>query len=631
MIRRLFLPPLCLLLVLSCVRIGQDKPSVVEDTSQLLSMNDNQEVALFRGEDSTLVFKALIKDPSKLRLNVVTNGDCANLEYDPVEGVGSLSVHCPNIDGDEPVVVEMAARYGDVFKTYVVGVRPKLMFIDVEDMYFESGEEEFRRVFSWVTANYYDYSLTVTSNDDWIVISGDQGTVTVLANETDDLRTGHVSVLDDSGHFSTSVLVSQEPAMRYKDGCVFFRDRRFKKAVLAAYDEDGDGELSFDEACRVRRLELSGLGIRDLTGIEEMKGIQYLDVSHNQIDSADFSDYQAFYDLRYIDVRDNPLSSPDAPLVNVGGCYHGPSFQLLQDKSAWKNEIKYYKCENPLEGKELVCLQEHSEGNGLYFYFLDRSLLDKDFENGAAREVFEAWMENIFSVEPFKSFRNCFSVYYFVASGLDTDRKGINYDKSLMVNKWSHFTTVVEVTSADCITNQFLREGTTSSASATWFNLNEYFFLNNVQWIMFDSSAVGWRSDFLHELGHAIGALGEEYSYHTFIGPNNSRTDDPDQVPWKAFLTLDKYKGRVGIFRRGNDDCFIPSPYGTGIMYGRKDFDYYNSPGRYAIFRTIYWCSHANISHLTKSTPSIDELGPSEEEMWKAFLEYDSINDDIPI
>lgn len=637
--RRRFLPLICLLFALSCVRIGRDEPAAVEDTSRLLSMNYNQEVALFRGEDSTIVFRALIKDPSKLRLDVVTNGDCANLEYNPVEGTGSLSVHCPIIDGDKPVVVEMKARYGGTFKTYVVGLRLKTMALDVGDLYFESGDEETKRVFSWVKANYADYTLSVTSDVDWIVISDDQGTVRVLQNETDELRTGHISVLDDTGRFSSGILVSQEPAMRYKDGCVFFRDRRFKKAVLAVYDEDGDSELSFDEACRVRRLELSGLDIRNLAGIEEMKGIQYLDVSHNQIDSTDFSDYEAFYDLRYIDLRGNSLTRCRNEVfgnaVNFGGCYEGPSFKGYADIGSFR-ETKYYSPAVVFDGAEVVCLQEHSKGNGLFLLFADYSVLDKAYTNGAAREIYESWMEKVFSCEPFKSFRDYFSVYYYVVCAKNTKTLGsVNPSKDTFMpsHRYSHYCTFVRKTDHNSVNGHLLSTGN-ATGCASQMGYSDYFILANdgysCSWVELSERDMS-SNTILHELGHAIGSLGDEYDLGgvsvSRLSPNVSICDDLGSSPWKKFASIEKYANRVGIYRRGSDDAYVPSQ--KSIMACNANV--FNTPSRFAIFKTIYWCSHAKIADFNTWIRSIDSLGPSEEEMWEAFLEYDTINDDIPI
>ena len=617
---RRIIPVILAFLVLACDRVGPDDVPIVEDTSQLLSLSLNQDLALFRDEEITLPFSTLVREPSKLRLDVIANEDCAEVRFDPDEGVGSLTVRFPEaFDGDN-AVVKLVARYGGTFKTYVVGLRLKTMALDVEDLYFESGDEETKRVFSWVKANYAGYTLSVTSDVDWIVISDDQGTVRVLQNETDELRTGHISVLDDTGRFSSGILVSQEPAMRRKPGFVFFDDRKFKKGVLETADEDGDGEISLEEARRIRRLELPGRGIRSILGIEEMEGIQYIDLSGNQIDTADFSDYAVFHDLKHIDLRGNPLgkcySDEHGHAVNCGGCYEGPSFEFLGDCGQY-SEPKYYECQPREFEAQYVCLQKHTRGNGLFLFFRDSYLLDKAYENGAAEEVFKRWIERIFEVEPYKSFRDCFSIYYtpdYQRTTSDAscivsfrDNGGIDPDE---IGK-KHYSVVVSVIPGGGFFS-FGRDAATPCNYQDYF-LSTYRHFPSVSLTSKNGSALP------HELGHAIGCLADEYDSELLsVGLNRCTTNDPNEVPWAQFLRNEKYKERVGIYP-SKEGTFIPCPMGESMMSDdRKPF---NSPCRYGVFKTLYWCTYANMETLT---------GPSEEEMWVAFLEYDVVNDSLP-
>ena len=617
---RRIIPVILAFLVLACDRVGPDDVPIVEDTSQLLSLLLNQDLALFRDEEITLPFSTLVREPSKLRLDVTANGDCAEVRFDPEDGAGSLTVRFPeSFDGDN-AVVKLVARYGGTFKTYVVGLRLKTMALDVGDLYFESGDVETKRVFSWVKANYAGYTLSVTSDVDWIVISDDQGTVRVLQNETDELRTGHISVLDDTGRFSSGILVSQEPAMRRKPGFVFFDDRKFKKGVLEAADEDGDGEISLEEARRIRRLELPGRGIRSILGVEEMEGIQYLDVSGNQIDSADFSDYAVFHDLKHIDLRGNPLekcnSAEHGHAVNCGGCYEGPSFEFLGDCGQY-SEPKYYESAHVFDG-DLVCLQQHIRGNGLYFFLENPYLLDYAYTNGAAEDFFTKMLETIFAVEPFKSFRDCFSVYYYKVSAPNTERAGAISNTPDLFNELRRVRYTVPI---------FIRKGVIktvfgqeAAGTAKDVGYSQYFLSDvTVENFIEISDYAVFGSTLLHELGHDLGGLCEEFVDIRGTGPNSCHTDDPEKVPWARFLEIDRYKTRVGIYPVGTS--YIPSPPGTSYMSSGANRMCYNSPSRYEIYKTIYWCTYANMETLT---------GPSEEEMWVAFLEYDVVNDSLP-
>ena len=617
---RRLLPVILAFLVLSCNRVGPEDVPGVEDTSRLLSLSLNQDVALFRDEEITLPFTTSVWDPSKLRLDITENECCAEVRYYPATGTGSLTVRFPDaIDGDN-AVVKLVARYGGTLKTYVIGLRLKMMVLDVEDLYFESGEEETRRVFSWVRANYAGYTLAVTSDVDWIVISDDLGSVRALQNETDELRTGHISILDVTGHFSSTLLVSQEPTLRRKPGFVFFDDRKFKKGVLETADEDGDGEISFEEARRIRRIDLPGRSIRSILGVEEMEGIQYFDVSGNQIDTADFSDYAVFHDLKHIDLRGNPLgkcySDEHGHAVNCGGCYEGPSFEFLSD-CGYFSEPKYYESSQIFDG-DLVCLQQHTRGNGLYFFLENPYLLDYAYMNGAAEDVFIKMIETVFAAEPFKSFRDCFSVYYYKVSAPNTEEAGAVSNTPDLINELRRvrYTVPIFIRKGIIIT-PFGQEAAGTAKSVGYYQ----YFLSDVtveNFIEISDFAM-FGNTLLHELGHDLGALCEEYVDLQGTGPNSCHTDDPAKVPWARFLEIERYKTRVGIYPIGTS--FIPSPPGTSYMSSGTNRKCYNSPSRYEIFKTIYWCTYADMETLT---------GPSEEEMWEAFLEYDIINDNLP-
>ena len=107
-----------------------------------------------------------------------------------------------------------------------------------------------------------------------------------------------------------------------------FPDEALRKAV-AGCDEDGNGRISPEEASHVTELDLSGLGIADLTGISTFAHLEKLDVSGNILKTADVSgckalveldvsqngieslDLAGLYDLQKLDVHDNAMQTLD--------------------------------------------------------------------------------------------------------------------------------------------------------------------------------------------------------------------------------------------------------------------------------------------------------------------------------
>ena len=90
----------------------------------------------------------------------------------------------------------------------------------------------------------------------------------------------------------------------------------------------------------------------------------------------------------------------------------------------------------------------------------------------------------------------------------------------------------------------------------------------------------------LHEVGHAFGFLGEEYSnnWETSIGhPNIDSTNKLSMIKWSHFIGLPSYK-IVGAYP-GSNNLWIPEPY--SIMGNDERGVAYNAPSREAIVKRI--------------------------------------------
>ena len=70
---------------------------------------------------------------------------------------------------------------------------------------------------------------------------------------------------------------------------VYFPDEAFRTYVVEHLDKSGDGVLNEEELNSVITLNVSGLGIRDLTGIGYFVGLAALDCSDNELTSLDLS------------------------------------------------------------------------------------------------------------------------------------------------------------------------------------------------------------------------------------------------------------------------------------------------------------------------------------------------------
>ena len=168
--------------------------------------------------------------------------------------------------------------------------------------------------------NYYEVTLDEDGNVDIAAIPG------LEADRMTDLQGGRIE--GNTLHLDADMLryhYDYESPNSYPSGGYFyiatdnpayyipidkehFPDTAFRSYVAAYADRDEDGQLSPGERSIVTDIYLSGLGIRDLRGIEYFPFLESLDCRNNQLTSLDLSANTA---LEYLDCRYNQLTSLD--------------------------------------------------------------------------------------------------------------------------------------------------------------------------------------------------------------------------------------------------------------------------------------------------------------------------------
>ena len=98
-------------------------------------------------------------------------------------------------------------------------------------------------------------------------------------------------------------------AINYDSTPVSFADANFKAYCVANFDTNGDGEISVAEARVVTYINVYGLNITSLVGINAFTSLQSLECSCNQLSSVDISQNTA---LTYFNVGYNQLDFLDA-------------------------------------------------------------------------------------------------------------------------------------------------------------------------------------------------------------------------------------------------------------------------------------------------------------------------------
>lgn len=96
-------------------------------------------------------------------------------------------------------------------------------------------------------------------------------TFTVLPNTTGAERSATVALVGASGTVLQIVSVIQLAEVDSPEGNIVFADKTVKAACVAAYDTDGDGELSYEEAAAVKDLSALKLSINSITSFDELQ------------------------------------------------------------------------------------------------------------------------------------------------------------------------------------------------------------------------------------------------------------------------------------------------------------------------------------------------------------------------
>ena len=284
---------------------------------------------------------------------------------------------------------------------------------------------------------------------------------------------------------------------------------------------------------------------------------------------------------------------------------------------------------------QVMTLQKATVGKGINIVFMGDAYTDQDMGTGGVYEtVMRQMMEEFFSIEPYKTFRNRFNVYavkvvspngrigegYSTALGTylgegtyvngDNDKcfeyalkvPGISSRENLLVgvivNSTRNFGTAI-----------LYANDQSSVARIPSFGNDPYYFGSTLQ----------------HEAGgHGFAFLADEYYDNKekapaeFIKEYNSMydqygwyanvdfTDDPSKIRWSAFLSDSRYEKQVGIFEGAalyEKGAWRPSA--NSVM--NMNMGGFNAPSRLAIYKQIMKRSGEKYS-------------------FEKFLEYDAIN-----
>lgn len=125
----------------------------------------------------------------------------------------------------------------------------------------------------------------------------------------DNAKEEEAPAVDDGSEFQADAAKAAALAVSSAD----FPDAKFRKYVLDNLDTDGDKKLSDTEIQAVTKLDVSGLGIANLKGVEKFTALTELNASGNKLKTVDVTKNTK---LTYLNLSKNSLSGT----LNLSKC-----------------------------------------------------------------------------------------------------------------------------------------------------------------------------------------------------------------------------------------------------------------------------------------------------------------------
>lgn len=312
-----------------------------------------------------------------------------------------------------------------------------------------------------------------------------------------------------------------------------------------------------------------------------------------------------------------------------GKTMRGGYYNVINVTGGWQTS---YQSSDYSMDKVWYTLQEATAGNGIDIYLMGDGFSDRQIADNTYREVMTHTMEAFFSEEPYKSFRDCFNVYYINAvSKNEGEFDGVNtafeceFGSGTYIGgnleKCGNYANIIfygnngKDMDYEDINNTTVIIPVNSSRHSGTCHFGAYNFNNPGptygDGYSYSFFTLGTDIEHIYQLthheagGHGFGKLLDEYYYEgNFIsnnginqnillredygwGWNVDYTSDPQSVVWSKFLTDDRFEGQgLGIFEGGATyDKGVYRPTENSIM--RYNVGGYNAPSREAIYYRI--------------------------------------------
>lgn len=342
-------------------------------------------------------------------------------------------------------------------------------------------------------------------------------------------------------------------------------------------------------------------------GLEQLTKLTALILGNNNIEGNIPEGLAKLKKLKQVELSQNKMSGeiPQAiqqyPLFGLWDAKYG----ILPQQNGYGLTISNSETPDPLDGLVYTYIKS-SKPNEVSIIMMGDGFVASDMgRNGKYETYLSEIADHILSVEPFKSYRDYFTIYFVNAVSKE---EGISNDRYTKNTVFSSFVGLEN--SAGMSVNQRLcyeyaeKTGIKGDNGAILMiaNTTEIGGSAGGKWrdggFASISLSVGYKDVALHELGHAFARLHDEYVSapdQTFTGSldeehnwgmslNVDDTNDPKEVMWKHFIGHVKYP-MVGLYEGALWGKGIWRPEQISCMDDNRP--YFNAPSREVIVKRI--------------------------------------------
>ena len=314
-------------------------------------------------------------------------------------------------------------------------------------------------------------------------------------------------------------------------------------------------------------------------------------------------------------------------------------------------EPDFYLSSDYSKEGEITVYQRASEGNGIDIVFLGDAYSDRQVASGMYINDMKACAEEYFAVEPYKSYRHLFNIYFVTTvsatEGYEHGGQSLgtvplqgtaitgNHSKCLELalkavqdeNRMDEV--LVVVCGNQDLSDQISMRGTCYMLDPEdWAGRDFGSGASVAYFLKLDESLKETGHVLRHESGgHGFAKLADEYYYSGTISSydeesirkrspygwysNVDLTSDPSKIKWSVFLSDERYiNDGVGIFEGGFTYLYgVWRPSENSIM-NENQYGIFNAPSRYAIWYRIHKLAYGRTWNGT----------------YEDFVAYDAVN-----